>query len=109
MRAIRVLPTHLQHATSTFPEFRKRGNDDSTLFRTALLVPLPKSDLSLLGFGRRHELPDRIDHDLELSVVFIPGLACLLHFLRQDLIDERLIRQSLLLSVFAQPTQDFRV
>ena len=47
-----------------------------------------KPDLPLLGFGRGHELPDRIEHDLELSVVSIPGLACLLHFLRQDLIDE---------------------
>ena len=29
--------------TSTFLELRKRGNDSSTLFRTALLVPSPES------------------------------------------------------------------
>jgi hypothetical protein len=60
-----------------------------------------------LGVGGA--MSSRIEHDLELSTVSIPGLACLLHFLRQDLIDERLIRQSLLLSGFAQPTQDLRI
>src|SRR5262249_3228352 len=29
--------------TSTFLELRKRGNDSSTLFRTALLAPSPES------------------------------------------------------------------
>jgi hypothetical protein len=68
-----------------------------------------KPDLPFVQLRRRHKLANRIEHDLELSTVSIPGLACLLHFLRQDLIDERLLRQSLLLSGFAQPTQDFRI
>src|SRR5215510_7436362 len=60
--------------------------------------------LRLLGSGgaissRRHQTP----------IILFPELACLLHFLRQDLVDEGLIRQSLLLSGFTQPTQDFRI
>jgi hypothetical protein len=41
-----------------------------TLFRSALLVPSPESDLSFVRLGQDQQLTDRIEHDLELSVVF---------------------------------------
>jgi len=66
-------------------------------------------DLPFLGARAVHEMPYGIKYSLELHVVFLFDLARLLHFLRQNLIDERLIRQSLLLSGFAQPTQDLRI
>ena len=63
------------------------------------LVPSRKPDLALLRFWE-YELPDGIKHGLKLSIVSFTDLACLFHFLRQDLIDKRLIRQSLPLSGF---------
>jgi hypothetical protein len=103
--------TLLRIALKILPRFRNSENVKmpalpSSVPRCSFLHQKP--DLSFIGF-RRHELPYGIKHDLKLSTVCFPDLACLLHFLRQDLIDERLIRQSLLLSGFPQPTQNFRI
>jgi hypothetical protein len=75
MRVIRVLRRYLQHATSTFSEFRKHGNDGPTLFRTALLVPLPETRSSASSILGGHELPYGIKYDLELSVIALIGIV----------------------------------
>src|SRR5262249_38916306 len=92
----------------TLPCFRNAENMGATALPSSVSrcsFLNQKADLSFSRLRWRHQFPEASNTNHPL----FPELACLLHLLRQDLVDERLIRQSLFLSGFTQPTQDFRI